>query len=168
LLTIYAGSRKDGDLFIRLYDCARHHSLPAPRARVEAERNFRKQLAPSDLRSEPSPFHNVELGPLFCPGLTAHEAALLHWAQRHGARWALGQLDDAGVTILREALRKAKCSPVLEGPKAILDRVWRYVPELLLDQLFWHEVEEGNLQPWSYPPVPTANDWPDHGPALSP
>ena len=155
-VTYYAGSREGCDLLIRLYDYARHHQKPGPVARIEAELHFRRQILPAQLEAQDNPFRVVELGLLFCPELTFTQAALLHWARDVGIRWALKQLDQESpedAARLRDALQKAADSPLLESPSEIMDRVWRYMPELLRTQLFWRETEDGDLQPWSYPPV---------------
>lgn len=171
-LTYYAGSRKGCDCLIRLYDHARHHKKPGPVARIEAELHFNPQISPVQLEDQKNPFRVVELGPLFCPELTFTQAALLHWAKDVGIRWAMKQLDQECPTDaaqLKVALQKAADSPLLEAPSEIMDRFQRYIPELLRTQLFWHEPTPGDLQPWSYPPVPADYDGADSlGPESSP
>ncbi len=159
--TWYSGVRQDAHLVVRFYDWARCHQQPGPVARIEAQRNFRTQIFPRDLDGEASPFKNTGLGDLFCPDLDIVETALLSWAREAGLYWTEKRLDKenpADAARLRSAIAKAKASPRLESPTEIMEWMWPYLVELLRTRLFWHEVGEGDLQPWSYPPAPTEEE----------
>ncbi len=159
--TQYAGRLKDAELIVRLYDWARYHEQPGPVARIEAQRNFRRQISPEELDREESPFKNADLGDLYCPDLGIMETALLSWARDVGIHWVLKQLDKrspSDAARLRSAIAKARASSRLESPTEILEWMWPYLVEVLRTRLFWHEVGEGDLQPWSYPPIPTEDD----------